>query len=209
MGLVGGSGWGKSALARWVSQNSPVEVLDGDQLGHQALTEPTITGLVLERFPQAGPSDTSSTTEISRPTLAAIVFGDDPESQSARNDLEAIVHPFIRRSLEDLIQKHRNRIDCEGILVDAAVLLEAGWDDLCDHVVFVDVSEADRLARVTSTRNWTRSDFLARQSSQWPLEKKQDSADSSVNNTGSLEESGGRLLTLIHSLRGKASASCS
>ena len=208
MGLVGGIGSGKSALARWVSRNSPIEVLDGDQLGHRALTEPAIAGLVLERFPQAEPSDTSSATEISRAALAEIVFGDDPESQSARNDLETIVHPFIRRSLEDLIQKRRSRSDCEGILVDAAVLLEAGWDDLCDHVVFVDVSEADRLARVTSTRNWTRSDFLARQSSQWPLERKQAHSDTIVDNSGSLEDSGPRLLSLIHSLRGTTSASC-
>ena len=208
VGLVGGIGSGKSALARWVSQNSPVEVLDGDQLGHQALTEPAIAGLVLERFPQAGPSDTSSATQISRPTLAAIVFGDDPESQSARNDLEAIVHPFIRRSLEDLIQKHRSRIDCEGILVDAAILLEAGWDDLCDHVVFVDVPEADRLTRVTSTRNWTRSDFLARQSSPWSLERKQARSDTIIDNSTSLENSGPHLLSVIHSLRGTTSASC-
>ena len=208
VGLVGGIGSGKSALARWVSRNSPIEVLDGDQLGHRALTEPAIAGLVLQRFPQAGPSESSSATEISRPALAAIVFGDNPESQSARNDLEAIVHPFIRRSLEDLIQKHRSQSDCEGILVDAAVLLEAGWDDLCDHVVFVDVSEADRLARVISTRNWTRSDFLARQSSQWPLERKQARSDTIIDNSESLEHSGPRLLSVIHSLRGTTSPSC-
>jgi len=210
VGLVGGIGSGKSALASWVSQHSPVEVLDGDQLGHRALTEPAIARLVLERFPQAGSPDTStsSTTEINRRALAKIVFGDSPESRSARNDLEAIVHPFIRRSLEDLIQEHRGRSDCEGILVDAAVLLEAGWNDLCDHVVFVDVPEADRLDRVTATRNWTRSDYLARQASQWPLERKQADSDTIVDNSESLEDSGPRLLSLIHSLRGTTSASC-
>ncbi len=208
MGLVGGIGSGKSALASWVSQHSPVEALDGDQLGHRALTEPAIVGMVLERFPQAGSPDTSSTTEINRRALAEIVFGDSPESRSARNDLEAIVHPFIRRSLEELIQEHRGRNDCEGILVDAAVLLEAGWNDLCDHVVFVDVPEADRLERVTATRNWTRSDYLARQASQWPLERKQAHSDTIVDNSGSLEDSGPRLLSLIHSLRGTTSASC-
>ena len=208
MGLVGGIGSGKSALASWVSQHSPVEVLDGDQLGHRAFTEPAIARLVLERFPQAGSPDTSSTTEINRRALAKIVFGDSPESRSARNDLEAIVHPFIRRSLEDLIQEHRGRSDCEGILVDAAVLLEAGWNDLCDHVVYVDVPEALRLSRVSETRDWTRTDYLARQSSQWPLERKQEASDTSLDNSGSLEDSGPRLLSLVHSLRGKTSASC-
>ena len=118
------------------------------------------------------------------------------------------MHPFIRRRLQDLIHEHRGQGDCEGILVDAAVLLEAGWNDLCDHVVFVDVPEADRLDRVTATRNWTRSDYLARQASQWPLERKQADSDTIVDNSGSLEDSGPRLLSLIHSLRGTTSASC-
>ena len=208
VGLVGGIGSGKSALARWVSQNSPVEVLDGDQLGHQALTEPTITGLVLERFPQAGPSDTSSTTEISRPTLAAIVFGNDHQSQAARNDLEAIVHPYIHRSLKDLIDEHHTRDDCEAILVDAAVMFEAGWNHLCVHVVFVDAPQALRLERVGTTRNWNLADYLARQSSQWSLERKQARSDTIIDNSTTLENSGPRLLSVIHSLRGTTSASC-
>ena len=88
------------------------------------------------------------------------------------------------------------------------MLFEAGWNELCDHVVFVDAPQALRLTRVATTCNWTQADYLARQSSQWPLEKKQDTADNSVDNSGSLEESGASLLSLIHSLRGKTSASC-
>ena len=212
MGLVGGIGSGKSALARWVSQHAPVEVLDGDQLGHHALEDPTLARLVLDRFPQARNSDNASTTnpnhQVNRSALAGIVFGVDHESQSARNDLESIVHPFIRRRLQDLVHEHRGQSDCEGILVDAAVLLEAGWNDLCDHVVYVDVPEALRLSRVSATRDWTRADYLARQSSQWPLEQKQEASDTSLDNSGSLEDSGPRLLSLVPSLRGKTSVSC-
>ena len=212
MGLVGGIGSGKTALARWVSQHDPIEVLDGDQLGLHALEEPTLARSVLDRFPQARSTDNANTTnpnhQVNRPALAGIVFGDDRESRSARNDLEAIVHPFIRGRLQDLIHEHRGRSDCEGILVDAAVLLEAGWNDLCDHVVFVDAPEALRLSRVNATRDWTRSDYLARQSSQWPLERKQHASDTTLDNSGSLEDSGPGLLSLVHSLRGKTSASC-
>jgi len=218
VGLVGGIGSGKSALADWVSQHASIEVLDGDQLGHQALNEPGVTRKILDRFPNSQDPDNSNTNhcehQVNRAALAEIVFGDDLESESNRNDLEAIVHPFIRRRLTDLIHEHHGQDGCEGILVDAAVLLEAGWDDLCDHVVFVDVPEDVRLARVDATRNWTRTDYLDRQASQWPLQRKQDTADTSLDNSTSLEDSGPRLLSLIHSLRGrnglneKTSASC-
>ncbi len=53
VGLVGGIGSGKSALARWVAQHARIEILDADQLGHQALDDPTLAKLVLDRFPQA------------------------------------------------------------------------------------------------------------------------------------------------------------
>jgi dephospho-CoA kinase len=208
IGLVGGIGSGKSALARWVAQHAHIEILDADQLGHQALDDTTLAKLVLDRFPQAAnPDYTKDTTHSNQPNqpirraaLAEIVFGANPESQSARNDLETIVHPYIRRRLTDLIQQHREQDGCEGILVDAAVLLEAGWDDLCDYVVFVNVPEATRLARIDSTRDWTHNQYLDRQASQWPLTRKQDASDSSIDNNRTLEHSGQQLLELIHSL---------
>jgi len=208
VGLVGGIGSGKSALARWVAQHARIEILDADRLGHQALDDPELAKLVLDRFPQAANPDYTKDTiqpnqtdqPIRRAALAEIVFGADPESQSARNDLETIVHPYIRRRLTDLIQQHREQDGCEGILVDAAVLLEAGWDDLCDHVVFVDVPEATRLARIDSTRDWTRNQYLDRQASQWPLTRKQDAADRSIDNSNTLEHSGQQLLALIQAL---------
>ncbi|MEC9008433.1 MAG: dephospho-CoA kinase, partial [Planctomycetota bacterium] len=67
VGLVGGIGSGKSALAGWVSQNAPVEVIDGDQLGHQALQDPTLARTVLARLPQAqAPPDTN---DIDHPSV--------------------------------------------------------------------------------------------------------------------------------------------
>ena len=199
VGLVGGIGSGKSALADWVSQHASIKVLDGDQLGHQALDEPELARKILDRFPDSKDPDNSD-RQVNRAALAEIVFGDDLKSESNRNDLEAIVHPFIRRRLTELIHEHRGQDGCRAIVVDAAVLLEAGWDDLCDHVVFVDVPEDIRLGRVEATRNWTRSDYLDRQASQWPLQQKQDTADTSLDNSTSLEDSGPRLLSLIHSL---------
>ncbi|GIT28393.1 MAG: hypothetical protein Ct9H300mP1_04390 [Planctomycetaceae bacterium] len=189
MGLVGGIGSGKSALARWVSRNSPVEVLDGTNSDTRRSPSPHPGLGFLERFPQAGPSDTSS-----RPKSAAPPGGDlfwrRPRIAIGSERPRSHRPPFIRRSLEDLTQKTPKPNRLEGILVDAAYCWGPGWDDLCDHVVFVDVPEADRRARVTSTRNWTRSDFLARQSSQWSLERKQARSDTIIDNSKTLETPG-------------------
>ena len=62
-------------------------------------------------------------------------------------------------------------------MLDAAILLEAGWDDLCDLVVFVDAPRSERLRRATGSRGWSDQDFTARERAQWPCERKQLRAD--------------------------------
>ncbi len=64
--------------------------------------------------------------------------------------MEAIVHPRMRsRFLTDI-----ERIPWAGggtdrfVVLDAAVLLEAGWDELCDLIVFVDAPGLSRMRRV-------------------------------------------------------------
>lgn len=197
VGLVGGVGSGKSAVAGWVAQHASVAVIDGDGAGHRALTDPEVQQRVLSRFPNV--ADGSGKT-IDRSRLAREVFGDNETSRKARADLENIVHPVIRRSLEEQIHHQRQSEDCQAILLDAAVLLEAGWDDLCDHIVYVDVPEPDRLARVTSTRDWNVQQYRARQSSQWPLERKQTAAHTILDNSGPLKQSGQTLLELLETL---------
>lgn len=206
VGLVGGIGSGKSAVARWVSRNASVAVIDGDEAGHRALTDPEVQQRVLARFPDVADGPDNA---INRSRLAREIFGDNDTARVARADLERIVHPVIRRSLEEQIHSHRQAGDCTAILLDAAVLLEAGWDDLCDHVVFVDVPEPDRLARVTSTRHWDAAQYRARQASQWPLERKQTSANTLLDNSASLERSGQTLLELLETLPRTSSSSTS
>ncbi len=54
------------------------------------------------------------------------------------------------------------------VVLDAAILLEAGWDDLCDRIVFVDTPRPERLRRVAATRGWSEENLASRERSQWP-----------------------------------------
>jgi len=220
LGLVGGIGSGKSALAVWVSKHAAIPVLDGDKIGHQALCDSDIAKQILDHFPQARlDTDTTSPSSpphthlnINRAVLAGIVFGSDPEAVSARSTLESILHPQIRRSLEQQISEHQQAGDCEAILVDAAVLFEAGWDDLCHRVVFIDVPADERVKRVTTTRGWTANDLASREASQWSLDRKRAACHASLLNTTNLTSAGQELLTLLRdfitSYRDETSTSC-
>ena len=66
--------------------------------------------------------------------------------------------------------------ECESndvyyIILDAALLLEANWDKMCDAIVFIDTPEEVRLERAKE-RGWTETEFRAREASQFSIKKK-------------------------------------
>jgi dephospho-CoA kinase len=72
-------------------------------------------------------------------------------------------------------------------VLDAAILLEAGWDDLCDLIVFVDAPRDQRMRRVQEQRCWSRDVFEAREVAQWPCDKKRRHADLIITNDAGVD----------------------
>ena len=72
-------------------------------------------------------------------------------------------------------------------MLDAPLLLEAGWDRLCDALVFVEVPRELRLSRALA-RGWSEEEFAAREVAQESLDLKRSRADAIIDNSGSPEE---------------------
>ena len=193
IGVVGGIGSGKSAVASWVMAHANVSLIDADKLGHDALKSPTVKQALRHRF---GPGIFDADGFINRSALAKHVFGDHPDQLAARHDLEQIVHPEIGRSISDevALSATNGRV---AVLLDAAILLEAGWRRLCDLVVFIDTPDAIRLSRVQKNRNWTEDELARREASQWSLDRKRRESDFVVTNDRDLEYAGRQLLELL------------
>jgi dephospho-CoA kinase len=214
IGVVGGIGSGKTALARRLAESPRYAVLDGDAAGHNALRDPQVKGAVTRRF---GSGVLDEDGEIRRSALAAEVFGETERHHQARIDLEAIVHPAIRHALRTQIaQAHQraqqqepqpepgrnganpaNQTQPAALLLDAAVLLEAGWRDVCDAVVFIDAPQAIRQHRVAENRGWSPEELRRRQASQLDLEHKRQAADFVVDNSGRLETAAEALRRIV------------
>ena len=69
------------------------------------------------------------------------------------------------------------------MVLDAALLLEAGWDKLCERLAFVEAPPEVRLARATA-RGWTAAEFAAREAAQESLDFKRRRADVIIDNSG-------------------------
>ena len=197
LGLVGGIGSGKSALARCVAARRPVVVVDGDRAGHAVLSDPAVKDELRASF---GDGIFTSDGAVDRRRLAQLVFGPSQHHREARSELERIVHPRIRHDLLQQINDARSDGCAQNILLDAAVLFEAGWNDLCDAIAFVEVPEAIRRERVRLTRGWTADDLANREASQKPLESKRAAADYVVDNSASLRDAAAQLESILDRL---------
>ncbi|MBA4030347.1 MAG: dephospho-CoA kinase [Planctomyces sp.] len=179
IGVLGGIGSGKSFVARTAAEGvePPWLVLDADKVGHEVLREPEIRSQLVELFSNAILDEAG---EIDRKQLAKRVFGEDPAQRAARRQLEQVVHPRIRQTLLDRIASSRGD-GYAAVLLDASVLLETGWQPLCDHLVFIETDIAARQERVAG-RGWSMEELARREASQWPLDKKRACAAAVVFN---------------------------
>jgi dephospho-CoA kinase len=180
VGLIGGIGSGKSRVAAEFARLGAV-IIAGDQLGHEALRQPAVKEQVVRRW-GAGVLDEKG--EIDRRQLGRIVFADRAELRA----LEGMTFPWIERGIEQGIRQAREDPRVALVVLDAAVLLEAGWNRYCDWLVYVHAPRAQRLARVAAQRGWTAKEVDARASAQTTLTDKVSRADDVIDNSRSPAE---------------------
>ncbi len=183
IGLAGSIGAGKSVAAAALAELGLL-VLDADSVGHALLAQRPARDRVVDRFgagvlkaAQDGPEP-----EVDRKALGRIVFADP----AARRDLEAILHPAMRDTFRRAIDRAgRNKLP--GVVLDAAILFEAGWNSLCDAVLFLDAPREVRLPRLAAARGWSADDLDARERAQAPVASKRERADHVLENADSPE----------------------
>lgn len=181
VGLLGGVASGKSLVARQLCELGAA-LLDGDRAGHEVLQSPEIERAVRQEWGDAvfGPDG-----KVDRKALGKIVFAPPPDGPQELQLLEQLTHPEIGRRL----QRQAEQWAAEGrkvAVLDAPVMLKAGWDKFCDRIVFVDAPREVRLTRALG-RGWNQEDFAAREAAQESLEVKRAHADTMIDNSGSPE----------------------
>lgn len=179
LGIVGGIASGKSLVSRELARLG-AEVIDADQLGHEVLREPAVKAALHERY---GNQVFDSTNEIDRRALAKIVFAPSDAGRAELHHLEQLTHPRISSRMRDCISELATAGAVDVVVLDAALLLEAQWDEYCDQILFIDTPKETRLARAQQ-RGWSTADFAAREAAQWGLEEKRSRANVVIDNAG-------------------------
>ncbi len=183
IGIVGGIASGKSWVAEQFARLGAV-VLDADRVGHDVLRLPEVEAALRSRL---GPGVFDQAGRVDRRAVADRVFAPPPDGPREREFLEQLTHPKIGQRLVEQVSNLKAQGNVPAVVLDAAVLLEAGWRDVCDKVVFVDAPRDVRLERARS-RGWTEKEFDAREQSQQPLDAKRQAADAVIDNSGSTDK---------------------
>jgi dephospho-CoA kinase len=180
LGLIGGIGAGKTAAGVCLAARGGL-VIDCDHLGHLALERPEVKERLRGRW---GEGVFNPDGSVSRRAVAGIVFGTPGE----RAWLEGVVFPVIGRMADERIQAADADPAVRFSVLDAAVLLEAGWKDRCDKVLYIDAPRELRLKRLLARSGWVSQELTSRESAQWPAEEKKRHADAVVVNDGTREQ---------------------
>ncbi len=182
VGLTGGIASGKSTVSSLLEKNG-AGIVDADRIGHEVILKGAAGfDRLVDSF---GEDILGDNGEISRPKLAGKVFGDRDKVAL----LNSITHPLIGEEMYRRMEEYR-RDKGEGAIVvlDAALLVEAGMIGMVDTVVVVAATPEIQINRLERDRSMPADEARRRISSQMDLEKKLAHAGYVIHNEGTFEE---------------------
>jgi len=174
--LTGGIGSGKSLAGGYFADLGAI-VVDSDQLARDVIERGT-EGFdeVIARFGD----EILTNGDIDRKKLAEIIFSDE----SARTDLENIIHPRIREVWESLVESSQ---PSDILINQIPLLVETNGADRFDRVITVIASPEARAARLKS-RGLYESEIERRMAAQASDEERIDISDYIIENNGSQDD---------------------
>ncbi|WP_430779933.1 dephospho-CoA kinase [Actinoplanes sp. G11-F43] len=177
VGLTGGIGAGKSAVARRLAEHGAV-IIDADLLAREVV-EPGTDGLA-EIVATFGSGVLTPEGALDRPALGRQVFGDE----SARRSLEKIIHPRVRVRTASLT--HAAAPDAI-VVNDVPLLIEAGYGPTYHLLIVVMADRAVRVERLTRIRGMSPAEADARIDAQTSDEQRRAAGDVLLTNEDDLD----------------------
>lgn len=197
LGLTGGIASGKSAVAAMLREQG-FHVLDADALAHRLIEpgQPAHEELLREFGQEIAGTD----GRIDRTKLGALVFGD----RAKLGRLNAIVHPRVRAAIDRQFAAWEREDVRDALFVEAALIIEAAYDEWLDGVVVAWCRPEQQLERLLA-RGLSEEEARRRVASQMPVEEKMRHATERIDCSGTLEETRRQVEALAARLRQKTS----
>ena len=181
IGITGGVGAGKSEVLNFIAGRYDATVVEADQVGYLVMQpgkeafEP-----VAELF---GPSVVKEDQTLDREKIAQIVF----EDRKLLEKLNAIVHPAVKRYIRRAIQMEQEA-GTEIFVVEAALLIEDKYDEICDELWYIYADENVRMHRLMKNRGYSVEKIRGILANQLSEEEFESHCDFEIDNSGDFQD---------------------
>ena len=148
IGITGGVGSGKSRVLSYIEESFDCVICQADHVAWE-LQKPGEKGY-LEIVKHFGNDILNEDGTICRPELGKIVFSDEKELQV----LNAIMHPAVKEAIKEKILVEAQK-GTSLFVLEAALLIEEHYDEICDELWFIYTDEQIRRERLKVSRSYT------------------------------------------------------
>lgn len=150
IGITGGVGAGKSTILAYLRKNYRVRTLIADEVAHEIM-EPGYDCYIRLQKEFEKEKIWRLNGRLNRKRLAEIIFADDEK----RERLNEIVHPAVKEYILKEVEKERRSGSMDYVILEAALLIEDGYDQICDELWYVYVTEENRRQRLIENRGYS------------------------------------------------------
>ena len=159
IGITGGIGSGKTAVLDIMQRDYGAFIMEADALAHRLMEPGQISyNDIVEHF---GRDILDEDSRIDRAKLSAVVFSD----QKQLDILNSITHPNVKKAILESMEEQK-KSGCRLYVLEAALLIQDGYLDICDEMwyVYADVSKRiERLPDHQSRNHRMSQSFLVTQ----------------------------------------------
>ena len=183
IGITGGVGAGKSAILSYLAEKPKTKVMLADEIAHDLMEPGTdCYNQIVERF--AGEDIHAENGSFDRGKLAQVIFG-NPAKREAMN---AIVHPAVKEFVRQQYAFEVEKGELELLVLEAALLIEEDYGEICDELWYIYTSEANRRKRLKESRGYSDEKIDNIFKSQLNEKEFRESTQVTIDNNGDLEE---------------------
>ena len=183
LGITGGIGSGKTEVLNAIREMPNTVVVEADKLAHQLMLPGTpVYDAVIQVF---GEEIRGEDDKLDRIRLGSLVFS-DPEKLETLN---GIVHPAVKEAiLSDIDRVRKSGDGTEIYCIEAALLIQDGYREICDEILYIHVPGELRINRLLASRGGTRRKWEDILRSQPEDAFFYENTDCCIENDGTIEE---------------------
>ena len=150
IGITGGVGAGKSAILEYIAANYNAKVMLADEIAHDLMMPGTkCYDTIKAEFAKA--QIFLADGNIDRPRMAQVIFND----AGKRERMNEIVHPAVKDYILEIYREEQEKGELEYLILEAALLIEEHYDEICDELWYIYTSEENRRQRLKENRGYS------------------------------------------------------